>query len=303
MLAIVLRLLMALELVLYAGIAGLYLDLSAPGAGLIALACLLPPRIGLVGVSYAYAWIYRSPWPRLGVLRSINMFVAECAVFSACFVLIFPFERWWMGADRLKPALTRPPLLLIHGYACSRAAWWWLRRALEAAGWSVATINLEPLCTSIETYVDPVARRIDEVLAATGAKQLIIVGHSMGGLVARAYLRRIGTAKVIRLVTLATPHSGSELATLAIGRNGRQMRSGSSWLRSLAREEPLVDTLTIYSPHDNCVMSQKNFELTGARSRRIGGVGHFSMLCSPRVAAALVDGLQNDRAAAHDALP
>jgi pimeloyl-ACP methyl ester carboxylesterase len=56
----------------------------------------------------------------------------------------------------------------------------------------VATINLEPIYTSIDDFVDPLARRIDAVLAETGAERLILVGHSMGGLVARAYLQRYG---------------------------------------------------------------------------------------------------------------
>jgi hypothetical protein len=86
----------------------------------------------------------------------------------------------------------RPPVLLVHGYGCSRAAWWWLRRRLEGAGWTVATISLEPIYGSIDDYVEPLARRIDAVLAETGAERLLLVGHSMGGLVARAYLQRYG---------------------------------------------------------------------------------------------------------------
>ena len=102
------------------------------------------------------------------------------------------------------------------------------------------------MCIRDRDYVAPVSRRIDEVLAATGAHQLVVVGHSMGGLVARAYLRTHGVAKVIRLITLGTPHSGSELAKYGIGENACQMWPGSMWLATLASEEPRVDTLNIY---------------------------------------------------------
>jgi triacylglycerol esterase/lipase EstA (alpha/beta hydrolase family) len=47
----------------------------------------------------------------------------------------------------------------------------------------------------IDGYVEPLSRRIDEVCAAAGAEQVILVGHSMGGLVSRAYLRRHGNGK------------------------------------------------------------------------------------------------------------
>ncbi len=291
MLATVLRVFIALEFALYAALAWLYLDVSVAGAGLFALVGILGLRVWITGVTYVYASVHHSPSPRLGLIRAVGMFLAECAAFVVNFVLISPFERWWMGSDRLMPGNGRPPLLLIHGYGCSRAAWWWLRRRLEAAGWIVATINLEPIYTSIETYVEPVSRRIDEVLTETGATQLILVGHSMGGLVARAYLRRHGVAKVIQLVTLGAPHAGSELARIAIGQNARQMTPGNAWLKTLASETPPVDTVTIYSPHDNYVVPQSNLEWPGAKSTLIDGLGHLFMLYSPRVAEALLDGL------------
>ena len=290
MLAIVLRLFILLELAIYVAFSLRYLALSVTGAVLFALACLLWLRLWLTAVTFAYAWFYRSPSARLGWWPWIRMFLAEYAAIIANFVLLSPFEREWMGADRLMPSQGRPPLLLIHGFWCSRAAWWWLRPRLEVDGWVVATINLEPVNTSIENYVAPISRRIDEVLAETGAEQVILVGHSMGGLAARAYLRRFGVAKVARLVTLGTPHAGSELARIGFGQNARQMRPGNAWLKALAREVPRVDTLTIFSPHDNYVMPQSNLELLGGPSQLINGLGHLSMLYSPRVAEALLDG-------------
>jgi len=219
------------------------------------------------------------------------MILAEWSAFVANFVLLSPFERRWMGPDRLRPSPHRPPVLLVHGYGCSRAAWWWLRRRVEAQGWTVATINLEPIYADIEHYVDPLAQRIEEVLEATGAGRLILVGHSMGGLVARAYVRRYGADKVCRVVTLGTPYGGSELARIGFGINGRQMVPGNEWLTRLSEDELRVETTTIFSPHDNYVMPQTNLLLEGAQSRVLDGLGHLAMLYSPRVADALLDAL------------
>ena len=108
-------------------------------------------------------------------------------------------------------------------------------------------------------------------------------------------LRREGGAKVLRLLTLGTPHAGSELAKIGFGENGRQMRPSSAWLESLNSEAPQVETLVIFSPHDNYVMPQSNLELPGAQSQRINALGHLSMLYSPRVAAAVLDGLGSFR--------
>ena len=292
MLTIVLRLFILFELAIYTTLALRYFNASALGAGLFALAGVLGLRLWITGLTYVYAWHYRLPSARLGWWRAMRMMIAEYMAFLINFVLISPFERWWMGADRLRPSHERPVLLLINGYGCSRAAWWWLRRRLEGAGWVVATISLEPVYTSIENYVEPVSRRIDEVLAATGAKQVILIGHSMGGLVARACLRRCGAARVKRLLTLGTPHAGSELARIGIGENARQMTPGNAWLKALASEAPATETLIVYSPHDNFVLPQSNLQWPGAQCRTIDGLGHLTMLYSPRVAAAVLDGLR-----------
>ena len=289
MLATALRLLLLCELACYSTLALRYFGASPLAALLFAVGGVLALRLALVTLVYALGWIWRAPSERWRCGAAIAVWGGEYAAFIANYVVLAPFERWWMGGDRLRPATARPPLLLIHGYGCSRAVWWWQRRRLEAAGWSVVTINLEPLYTSIDNYVEPLARRIDEVLAQSAAPQLVLVGHSMGGLVARAYLRRYGAARVKLLVTLGTPHGGSELARFGIGENARQMRPGSAWLASLGA--PPVATLTIYSAHDNYVLPPANLELPGARRCVLDRLGHLAMLFSPRVAQALRDGL------------
>jgi triacylglycerol esterase/lipase EstA (alpha/beta hydrolase family) len=103
---------------------------------------------------------------------------------------------------------------------------------------------------------------------------LILVGHSMGGLVSRAYLRRNGKARVAKLVTLGTPHRGSQLAKLGMGENGRQMVPGSAWLGGLnaSGAVPLpAATVSIYSCHDNYVMPQDSSVLEGAKIVPLAG--------------------------------
>ena len=293
MLAIVLRVFLLLELSLYVSIALRGFSATPVGAAVFAVLCLIGLRALLTGITFAFAWSYRSTALRLRVGQFVGMFLGECAAFILNFVIISPFERWWMGADRLPARQGRPPLLLIHGYGCSRASWWWHRRWLEAAGWVVATINLEPIYSSIDNYVPAVEKRVAEVLAATGAAKLVLVGHSMGGLVARAWLRRHGSNRVAKLVTLGTPHAGSELAIIGWGENARQMRTGSPWLAAFAKEAIGVETLAIYSPHDNFVMHRQALELAGARLESIDALGHLAMLYSPRVARELQAGLAN----------
>lgn len=230
---------------------------------------------------------------RIGPFGTLRMVLEEYLGFVVLFSLIQPFEAFWLGPDRLAHcAARRTPLLLIHGYQCNRGFWFWLRPRLEAAGWTVATHSLEPVFSDIDAYAAGIARRIDEVLAATGAPQVILVGHSMGGLACRAYLRRHGTEKVARLITLGSPHHGTLLAPLGLGPNARQMRIDSPWLRTLAAPLPPA-SVSIYSCHDNYVFPQQACSaLDGATNVAIGGVSHLGMAFSPRVLGNLVEALE-----------
>jgi len=290
------------ELLMYAVLGGLLVSragwtpLQATG---LALASFLGLRLFIVLLTFSLMLTDSSAVPerlRIGPFRAMGMVLEEYAGLILLFTVIQPFEAFWLEPDRLaKPQGGRLPLLLIHGYQCNRGFWFWLRPRLEAAGWTVATHNLEPVYADIDHYAEGIARRIDQVLAATGAAQLMLVGHSMGGLACRAYLRRDGRDKVAGLVTLGSPHHGSRLARLGLGPNARQMRIGSQWLSALGAPGavPLPQgSVSIYSCHDNYVVPQQaGSTLEGAANVAIGGVSHIAMAFSPVVLAKLVEAL------------
>ena len=280
---------LAIELLIYAGLSFWLQSLGwlPDDTDNLAIALFLGLRVAIVLMSYGFVLAASSPVPadlRIGPFGWLRMVLEEYVGRVLLFCVIQPFERVFAGADRLRPSPGKAPLLLLHGYQCNRGFWFWLRRRLDAAGWVVATHNLEPDCTDIDNYAEGVERRINEVLAATGAKQVILIGHSMGGLVSRAYLRRYGASKVAQLITLGSPHHGSRIAALAWGENGRQMRIGNPWLKTLAAVPLPARTTSIYSVHDNQVMPQQACsELSGARNLPISGVSHLGMAFSPKV--------------------
>lgn len=274
------------ELAVCATLARHFLDTSWGISAIVAAGTVLGLRAAIVAVTWGFARAYPSPARRLSAAESLRMIAGEYAAFLLIFVFILPFERLWMGRDRLRPCSR--PLLLVHGYSCSRGVWWLLRRRLEAAGHIVATVSLAPPYTNIGKLVPELGQRIEAVCKATGADRVILVAHSMGGLVCRSYLARHGSDRVERLITIASPHSGSELARIGIGKNAREMEPGSLWLKDLAQAGLPVPAVAIRTPHDNFVMPQDNQRLPGAIDVALEGIGHLAVLFTRRTTAELI---------------
>jgi triacylglycerol lipase len=214
----------------------------------------------------------------------------EIAAFWLLFVVFQPFERLWMGREeRLPPSPDATPVLLIPGYCCNRALWRSLRRKLRLAGRPVATVSLEPPFAGIDLLAEALALRIDWLLADTGARQVVLVGHSMGGLVARAYLWRRGAEHVAKLITIATPHHGTWLARLALGRNADEMAPGSGWLAALNSRDPGVPSHCFWSAGDEIVRPPDAARLAGAHETALTLPGHFTLLRAPEVLRAVLE--------------
>ena len=277
----------ALEVSAYLYIGRQFLHLDWPLAIVGAINCLLGLRFWMNAVTWFYGIKFASPAPPLGWAKRLRIMAGEYAAFLLTFLLVLPFERLWMPRDRLRPGPR--PILLVHGYGVSRGLWWLLRRRLEAAGHTVASVSLAPPYTSMGKLVPQLNQRIEEVCAITGSQQVTLLAHSMGGLICRSYLARHGSERVDRLLTLATPHQGTALAGIGIGQNAREMTPGSLWLIDMAAEPLKIPVTSLRNPYDNYAMPQDNQRLPGASDVELPAVGHLAMLYDRRIADILLD--------------
>ncbi len=126
------------------------------------------------------------------------------------------------------PQWAPPPVVLLHGLVDNRSVFVLLRRAL-GRGRHVEALNYSLLTCDLRTAARQLARHVEDVCARTGHRQVDLVGHSLGGLVARYYVQRLGGDERVRtVVTLGTPHSGTAAVPLAgLHPLVRQMRPGS----------------------------------------------------------------------------
>jgi triacylglycerol lipase len=265
----------------------------SPGrAAVLAIAAFFIVNSAPVLIAYPIALYCRRrlrSLPQSGILRICAGLVREWLAFLAFYLLIQPFEGWWMGSDAVGRVGERQPVvLLVHGYLSNRGLWWRLRRRLRASGFAVATVNLEPPFADIDLLAEQLHVRIEALIRETGVERVALVAHSMGGLTARAYLRRHGGRRLTMLVTLGSPHHGSRIARLAPGRNARQMQPESVWLRQLGETESFaIPVVGFWSSDDELVVPQDSCRLAGAREITFAGLGHLSMPLSRAVAQRL----------------
>ncbi len=198
---------------------------------------------------------------------------------------------------RYVPAYQRPagrfkgrPLLLVHGYLNSGAVWFFQRTQLKAMGFGpIYTIHLGHPFQSIRTYAEKVKRRAEQIADETGRKDLVLVGHSMGGLVSSYYAAILAPeGTVTDVVTIGSPLGGTPMARLGLGPNAREMEPGSALSKEVwaaVENNRSVRFFHIATRPDLLVMPPST-ALPGKDPSRhfvLDDLGHVGLLFSTRV--------------------
>ena len=132
------------------------------------------------------------------------------------------------------------PVLVVGGLTETTQDMQTFLNRLQTDGFTAFTMQLPstagiPGCGDIANSAQAVATKAQQVLSQTGASQLDVVGHSMGGLALRYYIKNLGgTSQVGRYVSLGTPQHGTQAAnvfTICLG--VIQMRPNSTFLNAL----------------------------------------------------------------------
>lgn len=232
-------------------------------------------------VYFSVAWFWRARRPRevrIAWRGTLRLLWREYRTLAGAAPRMMFYG--WLVRD---PAPTRgdTPVLLLHGVLCNAGVWVRMSRFLTRRGITgLYSLSYGPPLASIETFADQLAEKVDAMLAATGARSVMVVAHSMGGLVVRAYIRKYGAGKVARVMTIGAPHHGSVHAWLLFGTSLAQLRPGNPWLAALNREriDPSLRFVSLWSWHDSMVAPQTSSELPGATDVTLIGVGHNALL-------------------------
>lgn len=186
----------------------------------------------------------------------------------------------------------RPPVLLVHGYGLNRASMWFLRRYLLGRGHAaVWAVNHSPRHAELPVLARGLVRQIEALKAATGAAQVDVVGHSMGGVLAGWAAARLDVAGDIRrLITLGTPWQGTRMGYLSWHPEARGLSPDSPVIADL--DPRVVEVLSIWSPEDNIILPAESSVMEGMFTQVLAGAGHTELLLRPSVWRAVAEALE-----------
>jgi triacylglycerol lipase len=174
----------------------------------------------------------------------------------------------------------RVPVILVHGFDSTPDSMGAIGDALRGRGREVVAVALPERGTG-DVLVS--ARALDDAVAATGAAHVDLIAHSAGGVVVRSWLSRFGGEDIAEVViTLGSPHHGTELADLA-GTAGpeacvdacAQLGRSSSFLADLNSDDETpgdISYTSIWTEFDNTVTPPDSAVLTGATNVRVQDV-------------------------------
>jgi triacylglycerol lipase len=264
-------------------------------------------HIVLIATQFAISAVANKGLVGMSVSELFNAYALELRYA----VLTFGWRQPWResaDADQFDNAQGKRGVLFLHGYFCNRGLWREQMAALRAQGTPHMAITLEPAFGSISAYANAVHEAVEKLHSATGMAP-VIVGHSMGGLAARAYVAAHsagtpahgartpahGAERVQRIITLGTPHHGTFHAQLGHAQNTAEMQLQSEWLKRNATQlsaEARAKFVCFYSNGDNIVAPFESATLEGAENQRINATGHVSLAFTAEFREALAKALK-----------
>jgi pimeloyl-ACP methyl ester carboxylesterase len=190
-------------------------------------------------------------------LRTVGMEVSALGAAALSMPL-----RFVLGGDCFDPASPHPtPVVLVHGFLGDPTNFLVLRRYFALRGvHNVATFSYGPRL-DYPALACRLGELVDAICDATGAPEVDVVGHSLGGLVGRYLVEMPRESRIRRLVTLGSPYFASPLP--------------AQELAIFAASDPFISPPhPLYGPH---------MHRSAGRAVVVPGCGHWGLLYHPAV--------------------
>lgn len=193
----------------------------------------------------------------------------------------------WFSPANVEPVRPKPihPVILVPGYRDNSRVFKRLTHYLKAQHFDVHALSLQPSDgrLPLNQLAEQVATYVEDRFAPD--QVLDFVGFSMGGIVLRYYLQRLGgLARADHFITLGSPHRGTWMAYYRNRPGLLQMRPRSPFLMDLAQDEEMLSQIrfiSIWTPLDLTIVPS---------SSSVTSVGQHQRLMVPYHRALVTDG-------------
>ncbi|MDB5097263.1 MAG: lipase [Cyanobacteria bacterium RYN_339] len=213
-------------------------------------------------------------------------------------LLPLPIREGWALAHREEP---QHPVLMVPGFMGPGFLLTPLAVFLRAHGRTVHVLSTFPALGGVEASAHRIVGAIARLREETGAAQVDLVAHSMGGLACRYYMNHLMESPLVRrFVSIATPHKGTHLAHFPFTRSAKDMRPGGDLLAAMADRPPAegVRCYTIRAGWDQIVVPRHHGRWEGhARDHELPWAEHWAVQLDPRTLALVLALLEEDEPA------
>lgn len=262
-----------------------FLDRQYPAVALL-LAIPLLWRVAFIGISsIASRTMFPTPeatplfsWPWLKLVVAGGVAILRNQIWIA-----FPPEL-----SHAPKVGASPIVALIPGYSYNGGGFQTLPRRLAARGLECVVFDLADPIGDLEANAADVAAWLKAIARLAPQRSIVLVGLSMGGIIARRATAHPDTPRIAHLVTISSPHAGTWSAYFAIGAAAHQLRIGSAILSGLASQELACPATAIWTPDDALILPPVSGKLAGAEIVAVSGYTHFAVVEAPAVEAAIL---------------
>lgn len=203
-------------------------------------------------------------------------------------------------------AAAATPILSVHGIIDNHTIFSTLERTLRREGFSrLSSWDYGLLTRDVRIAAQRLGQAVEDLVTTANADGCTIIGHSLGGLISRYYVQRMGGDQLVNtLITLGTPHSGTVLAGPFAGTPAgrvlplvRQLAPGSDLFRELSEPAPGCRTrfVAVSTDLDHLIRPTANAHIDHpdlrARNLSVRGIGHLSLTNSREVADLITEAL------------
>lgn len=192
--------------------------------------------------------------------------------------------------------MTRNPVLLIHGISDDLHKFDVMAAYLEKQGWPIYRLSLTPNYGT--ACLKKLAQQVKDYINQTFPEDQLIdlLGFSMGGIVTRYYLQRLGgIEKVQRYISISAPNNGTITAYGLPFKGVKQMCPNSSLLQDLNRDHQQIlskiNVTVLWTPYDLMIIPANSSKMGVGIEKEIPVLFHAWMVTDQQVLNAVTEAL------------